>query len=308
MRDLLKDVLRVGRFTPVESYQRLSYICAALLVLGGAVHGVVYLVEGGAWGGPVSWRKPIVFGLSFGITLATVTWFMTFIRPRRAVGWIVLGLFAVASLGEVLLISMQTWRGVASHFNEDTEFDGMVFGLMGALVAVVALVTVFVAARSFFHVDAPASLAWAIRLGLVLMLVSQAVGVQMIVQGGNTFGVAGDAKIPHAVTLHAVQVLPALAVVLLLSNHREAWRLRIVLLGALGYVGLIASTLVQMVSGRGPVDLVVAASALGLLGLGLLGASAFFALRGLGSRGLPPGDPLVDDRPRESVPPSTRVR
>ena len=306
MKDLVKDLLRVGRFAPVESYQRLAYGCAALLVFSGAFHGVVYLVEGGAWGGPISWRKPIVFGLSFGITLATLTWFMTFIRPRRAVGWIVLGLFAFASLGEVFLISMQTWRGVASHFNEETAFDGTVFGLMGALVSVIALVTLFVAVRSFFHVEAPASLAWALRLGLVLMLVSQAVGVQMIVQGGNTFGVAGDAKIAHAVTLHAVQVLPALALVLLLSNYREASRLSIVLLGAMGYVGLIASTMVQMFTGRGPLDLVVTASALGLLGLGLLGASAFFALRGLGSRGLHAGSPLVDGQPREAVaePPS----
>ena len=301
MKDLVKDFLRVGRFTPVESYQRLGYVCAALLVFSGAAHGVVYLVDGGAWGGPISWRKPTVFGLSFGITLATLTWFMTFIRPRRGLGWLVVGLFALASLGEVFLISMQKWRGVASHFNEDTAFDGTVFGMMGALVAMIALVTLFVAVRSFFRVDAPASLAWAIRLGLVLMLVSQAVGVQMIVQGGNTFGVAGDAKIPHAVTLHAVQVLPALAVVLLLSNYREAWRLRIVLLGAMGYVGLIASTLVQMFAGRGPLDLVVSASALGLLGLGLLGASAFFALRGLGSRGARAGDPMVDDQPRESA-------
>ena len=46
--------------------------------------------------------------------------------------------------------------------------------------------------------------------GLLLMLLSQAVGVQMIAEGGNTFGAAGALKLPHALTLHAVQVLPAL--------------------------------------------------------------------------------------------------
>ncbi len=281
---LMKDFVRVGRFTPVASYQRFGYACAALLVVSGAFHGAVYLVEGGAWAGPISWRKPIVFGLSFGITLATLTWFMTFLRPRKAVGWTVLGVFALASLGEVFLIAMQTWRGVASHFNEDTAFDGMVFSLMGALVALIALITVFVTIRSFFSMDAPASLAWAIRTGLVLMLTSQAVGVQMIVQGGNTFGAAGAVKIPHAVTLHAVQVLPALALVLLLSSYSEVRRLRIVGLGALGYTGLVASTMVQTFSGRGPLDLSLVASALAVLGLGLLGASALVALRGLASR------------------------
>ena len=284
MRALVRDFLRVGRFTPVAPYQRLGYVCAALLVLSGVFHGVVYLVEGGAWAGPISWRKPIVFGLSFGVTLATVTWFLTFIRPRKGVGWTVVGVFALASLGEVFLISMQKWRGVASHFNENTAFDGLVFSLMGSLVSLIALVTVFVAVRSFFTMDAPASLAWAIRIGLVLMLVSQAVGVQMIVQGGNTFGTAGDVKIPHAVTLHAVQVLPALALVLLLSTYSEVRRVRIVRLGALGYAALIASTMVQTFSGRGPLDLSVVASALGLLGLVLLGVTAVVALRGLVSR------------------------
>jgi len=209
IKDLVKDLIRVARFTPVASYQRFAYVCGALLVLSGVFHGAVYLVDGGPWGGPVSWRKPIVFGLSFGITLMTLTWFMTFLRPRRSVGWIVLGVFAVAALGEVFLISMQKWRGVASHFNEDTVFDGLVFSIMGSLVSLVGLVTIFVAARSFFPIDAPPSLAWAIRIGLVLMLVSQAVGVQMILEGGNTFGAAGALKVPHAFTLHAVQVLPA---------------------------------------------------------------------------------------------------
>jgi hypothetical protein len=282
--DLMKDFRRVGRFTPVASYQRFGYVCAALLVVSAAVHGVVLLVEGGPWAGPISWRKPIVFGFSFGITLATLTWFMTFLRPRRAVGWTLLGLFAFASLGEVFLISMQKWRGVASHFNEDTAFDGMVFSLMGTLVALIALITVVITIRSFFAMEAPASLAWAIRTGLVLMLASQAVGVQMIVQGGNTFGTAGDVKIPHAVTMHAVQVLPALALVLMLSSYSEVRRVRTVGLGALGYAGLVASTMVQTFSGRGPLDLSLVASALAVLGLGLLGASAVVALRGLSSR------------------------
>jgi hypothetical protein len=147
--------------------------------------------------------------------------------------------------------------------------------------------------------DAPVSLAWAIRTGLVLMLASQAVGVQMIVQGGNTFGTAGDVKIPHAVTLHAVQVLPALALVLLLSNYREVRRVRIVGLGALGYAGLVASTMVQTFGGRGPLDLSVVASALALLGVGLLGVSAWAALHGLGSRVSPSSDD--GQSPRDAV-------
>ncbi|MGW1346141.1 hypothetical protein ACWCOV_34165 [Kribbella sp. NPDC002412] len=282
---LVEAVRRTGRFTPVASYQWFGYVCAALLVLSGLVHVVVFLVDGGPWEGPVSWRKPIVFGLSFGITLATITWLMSFLRSGRAGGWIVVGIFALASLGEVFLVSMQTWRGVASHFNETTAFDGSVFSFMGMLVAILVLVTVYVTVRSFVRMDAPPSLAWAIRLGLLLMLVSQGVGAQMIAEGGNTFGTAGALKVPHAVTLHAVQVLPALAILLLVSRSTERRRVRIVVLGAVAYAVLIASTMVQTYDGRGPLDLSPLTTVLALTGLILLAGVGVVALNGLRSSG-----------------------
>ncbi|MEV0288086.1 hypothetical protein AB0H36_28555 [Kribbella sp. NPDC050820] len=278
---LLAEIRRTGRFTPVASYQVFGYVCAAVLVLSGLVHVVVFLVDGGPWEGPVSWRKPIVFGLSFGITLATITWLMSFLRSGRVGGWIVVGIFALASLGEVFLVSMQTWRGVASHFNETTAFDGSVFSFMGMLVAVLVLVTVYVTVRSFVRMDAPPSLAWAIRLGLLLMLVSQGVGAQMIAEGGNTFGTAGALKVPHAVTLHAVQVLPAMAILLLVSRSTERRRVRLVVLGAVGYAVLIASTMVQTYDGRGPLDLSPLTTALALTGVILLAGVVVVALLGV---------------------------
>ena len=285
MRSVLADLWRAGRFTPVQPYQRFAYTCAGLLIISGVVHAGVYLVDGGPWQGPVSWRKPVVFGLSFGVTLATVTWFMGFLRPRRAAGWTILGLFAFASVGEVFLISMQKWRGVASHFNDATTFDSAVFGWMGQMVALVALLTVVITIWSFLRIDAPPTLAWAIRTGLLLMLVSQAVGVQMIVEEGNTFGEAGALKVPHAFTLHAVQVLPALALVLSLSALSESRRLRILAVGAAGYAVLIASTAVQTYQGDAPLDLGLLTSALVLVGIGLLVTSGVVALRSLQATG-----------------------
>ena len=284
MRELLADLWRIGRFTPVAPYQKVGYGCGALLILSGLVHVVVFLVDGGSWEGPVSWRKPIVFGLSFGITLMTLTWFTSFFRQRRSLAWVLLGLLAFASLGEVFLISMQKWRGVASHFNESTTFDSTVFSWMGMLVAVIALVVIGFTVWSFARMDAPPSLAIAIRLGLVLMLASQAVGVQMIAEGGNTYGDEGALKVPHAFTIHAVQVLPALALLLLASDFAERRRVRILALGATGYAVLIASTMIQAYSGRSPLDPAVLSSALALLGLGLLTVSAVLALRGAAGR------------------------
>ncbi|HYO38052.1 MAG TPA: hypothetical protein VER39_00180 [Nocardioidaceae bacterium] len=281
---LLSDLSIAARMRPAASYQRPGYVCASALLLSGLLHVVVYLVSGGPWEGPLSWRKPIVFGLSFGLTLATVAWILPFLRVRAATGWVTVGVLSATSLGEVSLITMQTWRGVASHFNESTPFDAAVFSTMGVLVALVGLVTVFVTARSFFPQDAPASLAWAIRAGLVLMIASLVVGVQMIVEGGNTFGDAGALKVPHAITLHAVQVLPALAVLLSLADVSERSRVRTVGVGALGYTLLIAAAMLQTYEGRAPLDPGLTSSAAALAGLALLGWSAVRSLSWFAAR------------------------
>jgi hypothetical protein len=42
---------------------RAWYSIAGLLVLSGLFHLLVYAVDGGPWEGPVSWRKPVTFGL-----------------------------------------------------------------------------------------------------------------------------------------------------------------------------------------------------------------------------------------------------
>lgn len=283
MTELVARLAQVGRFTGVPAWQRFAYWCAALLVLAGLFHVGVFLSDGGPWEGPLSWRKPIVFGLSFGVTVATLTWVLGFLHPRRVVAWVVVGVLAVASVGEVALISLQTWRGVPSHFNNSTPFDETVFSLMGMLVTVLVVLTVLVTVWSFFRLDAPAGLALAIRAGLVLMLVGQAVGVQMILEGGNTFGTAGALKVPHALTLHAVQVLPALALLLLLSDSAERDRVRVVRVGIGGYAVLIAATLLQTYGGRAPLDPGPGVILLALVGVALLATSWLVAVRRLGS-------------------------
>lgn len=299
VNQLMGDVVRVGRFTPVASYQRFAYWCGALLLLSSAFHAVVFLVDGGSWEGPVSWRKPIVFGLSFGISVLTIAWIAGVLRVRRATGWGVIGVLAVSSVGEVVLVSMQKWRGVPSHFNESTDFNAMVFSLMGMLVALIAIMTVVVTIRSLASTDVPPSLAWSIRAGLVLMLVSQAVGVQMIIEEGNTFGAEGALKVPHAFTLHVVQVLPALALLLLVSDLTERRRLQIVGLGAVGYGALIASTLLQAYGGRSPLDLDATSTVLAVVGIGLLAVCGFIALRAVVTR--PPATPTPMDESSAAV-------
>lgn len=46
-------------------YQTVSWVIGGALILSGLFHLGVFLVDGGAWEGPISWRKPVTFGLSF---------------------------------------------------------------------------------------------------------------------------------------------------------------------------------------------------------------------------------------------------
>ncbi len=276
-----------------EGYQRFLYRVGALLILSGLFHVVVFAVDGGSWAGPVSWRKPIVFGLSVGITAVSIAWFMTFLPLSRRAGWALAGTLAATGALEVFLIDMQRWRGVASHFNDDTAFDEFVFISMGILIGFVAAVIVVVTVRSLITLRAPPSLAWAIRLGLLLMVASQGLGGQIIdngldavdVAGAATFGESGALKVPHAVTLHAAQVLPAVAWLLLFSHWSERRQTQIVLLVAAGYGGLVAMAMVQTYSGLPPLDLRVASLVLLSASAALIATAVASTLTALYQRG-----------------------
>jgi hypothetical protein len=151
------------------AYQSFLYAAGVLLLASGLVHSVVFLLDGGGWDGPLSWRKPILFGFSFGITVLSLGWVLSFLPRRRRLGWLLAGPLGVASVAEVLLITMQRWRGVPSHFNEATAFDAAVFNAMGVMVAVAALVIGAVTVWSFTSLRAAPSMAVAIRAGLVLL-------------------------------------------------------------------------------------------------------------------------------------------
>ena len=53
---------------------RLWYLIGLLLIVSGLVHLGVLVVDGGPWDGPVSWRKPFTFGVSFGLSVLSLTW------------------------------------------------------------------------------------------------------------------------------------------------------------------------------------------------------------------------------------------
>lgn len=264
-----------GYWRTAAGYQKFLYIVGALLLLSAAFHTGVLIATGGTLAGLLSWRKPILFGESFGLTALSLAWFMSFL-PRRPWLWLLAGPLGVVNLGEVFIISMQQWRGVPSHFNSATPFDAAAIGTAGLLIAIAGLVTVLLAGLVFSSLQAPPSLAGAIRASMVLLLAAHGFGWVMIASDSSTFGAAGAMKVPHALAVHAPQVLPALAWLLLFSNWSEGKRTRVVLAGSLGYTLLVVVGAWQTFSGRAPLDLEAGPTLLLALGA-LLFAGAYGA-------------------------------
>jgi hypothetical protein len=286
----------LGYWQQARPWQRLGYLVGGALILVGLGHLLAWLVVGGAWAGPVSFRKPTTFGISFGLTTITMAWVAGQLRISDRTGWLLLVPLALADTSEVVWVSLQRWRGVAAHFNDDTALDNLLFVVMGGVaVAVAATMILVVTVLSFTAaMRASPSMALAIRAGLLILLVAQVVGGWMIqhglalaeqgaTDGLTTFGAAGVMKVPHAVSIHGIQVLPALAWLLSFTALPEPRRVGLVRVAVLGYVALVVVSVLQTASGVAPFDVGVVAAALYLLGVALLGmalVTAVLALRG----------------------------
>jgi hypothetical protein len=197
---------------------KLMVISGATMVVSGLIHAVYWAVTGESWEGPLSIRKPILFGVSTGVTLISLGWIHSKLTPTNYDRW--LGPILSASLLiEVGLITMQYWRGEASHFNHASAFD-LVLDRSITFLIILASVAIFdLARRSFSDLNATTSMKFAIRSGMVFLLVSCGLGFFILFYGEylvslnmspTTFGKAGVMKFPHGITIHAIQYLPML--------------------------------------------------------------------------------------------------
>ena len=153
---------------------------------------------------------------------------------------------------ETVLVSLQAWRGVPSHFNVETPFDAMIARTLAAGGAVLVAVIASLTFAAFRRNDAIApSLRLAIRVGFVMLLASLLVGASMIATGMRlvfaghpqaAYATAGALKPTHAVTLHAILVLPGVARLLSFVDWTE--RRRTIAVAIASAIYLIVATVV----------------------------------------------------------------
>ena len=250
-----------------------------LLIVSGVVHLLVWAIDGGPWEGPVTWRKPILFGISGGLTAISAGWAFAKL-PRRRWDRLLAWSTAVTLTVEVALIDLQRWRGVASHFNRETPLDSFLYDAMGGLIVWVTLVSADLMLRFFrSQVGLPADMLLAARSGLVALVWSCVLGIWVSVHGDmqmmagmqpERFGAAGVPKFAHGAVIHALQWLPMLAWAGRRAGIEEGQRVRLLAAASMGTFLLAAYALLQTVAGRPRVDgspplVVLAVAAAGLL-------------------------------------------
>jgi hypothetical protein len=194
------------------------------------------------------WVKPGKFDISvivFLLTAAVMLWALgrdgKWQRSRWWIGW---G-FGIALIVENSIISLQSARGVRSHMNYSTPLDGILFGIMGLFIVVNTamaawLLALWCAAKTSY----PRVTVWAVRLGLLLLLVASAEGVRMVMNGGHTVGAAdggpglpfvnwstqhGDLRMAHFFGLHAMQLFPLAGLALAATRWSERIQLALLI-------------------------------------------------------------------------------
>lgn len=238
---------------PVE---RLCYWIGAALVAVGLAHLLVQAVLGGPWEGPVSWRKPVTFGLSFGITLVSVTWVASFLEVGERARRRLLGAMAGASVAEVALIAVQAWRGVPSHFNLETTLDAWIARALaaGGGVLIVVLTSLFVLSLRPQPRVSP-TMARAVRIGFGALVGSLAVGAAMIAIGivlvmsgdpQRAYASGGSLKLAHFAAMHGIAILPGLAWLTSFTAWSDGRRDRVVTVGAAGYLTAVGAVLLAL--------------------------------------------------------------
>ena len=234
-----------------------------LLVASGIIHSGIYCFYGGPWEGEVSWRKPILFGISAGLTSISMGWVWSSLSQRKYDSFLSCTA-ALALLIEVGLIDLQQWRGVPSHFNRSTTLDSIIYNAMGLLILWVTGVILMLTIRSFTEpLSQPLPMLIATQYGLIYLTISCLIGIIININGDlrmqhglppAQYGDAGVPKFPHGVVIHALQWLPLLAWGASKARFSNTTQLRLILLASRASGLLLIYAAVVTLLGRARFD------------------------------------------------------
>ncbi|MFI6263660.1 hypothetical protein [Micromonospora sp. NPDC051006] len=306
---------------PQRWHRPLLVVAAGMLLLSLVATGGLFLDDRVLVGAPI-WLKPLKFGISFAIYAATLAWLLSLYQRVRRTGWWLGTLVGVALVVEMGLMVVQIGiRGRQLHFNQETPLDTNFTIVMAVTIYALWGATLVIAILAMLQRLGDRSTTLAIRLGLVITLVGLALGMLMVmptaeqqaaidagqtlpIVGAHSVGVpdggpglpvvgwstiGGDLRIPHFVGIHALQLLPLLALLVarLMPRSGDRVRSRLACVAAATYAGGVALLTWQALRGQPLLhpDLATLA-ALGLLFL-FAGTATALVIRGSGAATAP---------------------
>lgn len=234
--------------------------------------------------GSPAWLKPAKFAASTAIYCFTVAWLLTYIEIwPRLTRWMARLIAGVIVL-EVVIIDYQAARGLASHFNVGTALDATLFSIMGTAIGLLWLCSIVIAVTLFRQPFTDRAWGWALRLGMAITVLGAGMGAMMLgpthaqleqaraghgmpTVGAHTVGAPdggpglpgtgwstehGDMRVPHFFGMHAVQILPFVALLLTRFGKARpnAQRAALVKIAAVSYAALVSILMWQALRGQ----------------------------------------------------------
>ncbi len=250
-----------------------AYITAGLLVICAAA----YMFDTRLVNGINVWTKPNKFNASFLMQLVTVLWLWQLVEPAKRAGKFAVGLMAtlaISGLIEIFYIALQSARGRASHFNNQTVWEAFAYTvIMGGAAVVLVVTTSIVGVMIWRHATTEArknkGLYWGAALGLFLggiatLITASAMASGQIAGPGHWVGgirtdvgglpilgwstTGGDLRVPHFFATHLMQALPLAG--LLADRLWAAKATWIVWLASAAGLAVVVLTFVQAVNGK----------------------------------------------------------
>jgi hypothetical protein len=217
-------------FRGVTAGSRTLSICVAVFAVGFIVCSALPLIDDRLLLGVSVWEKPAKFFLSLGVHFATVAWALSLLdfglRQSRDLRWAV-RLMTGAAVLELIYIVVQAARDQASHFNTGTPLMAALYAIMGLGALTLTFTAGYVGFRIWRNRQGDLrreAAGFGLMLGAVLGTLTAG---YMSSQTGHNVGGAlsdvsglpffhwsttgGDLRVAHFVGLHAMQVLPLVA-------------------------------------------------------------------------------------------------
>ena len=224
-----------------------------------------------------AWLKPTKFAISVTIYSFTMLWFLSLVdttklwrkRLVNIIGWVL----TLTFLAEWIGILTQDLRGTTSHFNVATPFDAFMWSLMAIAILVLFMANLAIVVLLLTQRFKNPVLALALRLGMIITIIGLGQGYLMTsptaqqmanwqagesisIIGAHSVGVedggpglpflnwsteGGDLRIGHFIGMHALQVIPFFALLIMRRRRlSETQKLNLVWIASAVYLSITA--------------------------------------------------------------------